>query len=59
MCITSLSVSALVFVVFALNFLVGFPFGGVKVGGYMGHLGMMLGSAVVGAYSYLTLPECR
>jgi len=57
LCIVSLVVSALVFLLFALDLIVGFPFGGA--GGLIGHIGMMFGAAVVGTFSYLTIPECK
>jgi hypothetical protein len=53
----SLVVSALVFLLFTLDLIVGIPFGGT--GGIVGHLGMMFGSAVIAAFSVLTIPECR
>jgi hypothetical protein len=57
LCIISLAVSALVFLLFTLNLILGIPFG--SGGGLWGHLGMMFGSAVVGAFSFLTISECR
>jgi len=57
LCIVSLSISALVFLLFLLDMIVGIPFGGV--GGLMGHLGMLTGAAVVGAFSVLTFRECQ
>ena len=57
LCIASLVVSALVFLLFTLDLIVGIPFGGA--GGLLGNLGMMFGSAVVGTFSFLTISECR
>ena len=57
LCVVSLIVSALVFLLFTLDLIAGIPFGGV--GGLLGHLGMMFGAAVVGTFSVLTVPECR
>jgi hypothetical protein len=57
LCIVSLIVSALVFLLFTLDLIAGVPFG--NVGGTLGHLGMMLGAAVVGTFCVLTLPECK
>ena len=57
LCIVSLVISALVFLLFTLDLIVGIPFGGV--GGLVGHLGMMFGAAVVGTFSVLTIPECQ
>ena len=57
LCIVSLVVSALVFLLFLLDMIVAVPFGGV--GGLMGHLGMIIGAAVVGAFSVFTFLECQ
>ena len=57
LCIISLVVSALVFLLFTLNLIAGVPFG--NAGGLPGHLGMMFGSAVVAAFSFLTISECE
>jgi len=57
LCIASLIVSAIVFLLFTLDLITGIPFG--SVGGLLGHLGMMFGAAVVGTFSVLTFPECR
>jgi hypothetical protein len=59
LCIVSLIISALVFLLFTLDLIASVPFGGTATSGLLGHLGMMFGSAVVGAFSVLTLPECR
>jgi len=53
----SLIISALVFLLFTLDLIVGIPFG--KVGGLLGNLGMMFGAAVIATFSVLTIPECR
>ena len=57
LCIISLVISALVFLLFTLDLIVGIPFSGS--GGLMGHLGIMFGAAVVATFSVLTIPECR
>jgi hypothetical protein len=57
LCIVSLVLSAIVFLLFTLDLIAGFPFGGV--GGLLGHLGMMFGAVVIGTFSVLTVPECR
>ena len=57
LCIVSLIISALVFLLFTLDLIAGFPFG--NAGGLVGHLGMMFGSAVIGAFSVLTFLECQ
>jgi len=57
LCIISLIISALVFLLFLLDWIVHVPFGGA--GGLVGHLGMIIGAAVIGAFSVLTFRECR
>ena len=57
LCIASLVISALVFLLFALDLVVKVPFGGA--GGLIGSLGMMFGAAVIGTFSVLTLPDCQ
>ena len=57
LCIISLVISALVFLLFTLDLIAGIPFGGN--GGLVGHLGIMFGAAVIGTFSVLTIPECR
>jgi len=57
LCIISLIVSALVFLLFLLDLIAGVPFGGV--GGLVGHLGILIGAAIIGAFSVLTFLECR
>jgi len=57
LCIVSLVISALVFLLFAVDMIAGIPFGGA--GGLVGHLGMVFGAAVIGTFSVLTFPECR
>jgi hypothetical protein len=57
LCIVSLVISAIVFLLFTLNLTVGIPFGGV--GSTLGHLGMMFGAIIVAVFSFLTIPECR
>ena len=55
LCIVSLVISALIFLLFSIDLVSGVPFGGV--GGLAGHLGMMFGAAVIGTFSFLTIPE--
>ena len=57
LCVISLIVSALVFLMFTLDLIAGVPFGGA--GGLLGHLGMIFGAAIVATFSFLTIPECR
>ncbi|MCL2709569.1 MAG: hypothetical protein FWE95_01710 [Planctomycetaceae bacterium] len=57
LCIVSLIVSALVLLLFLLNLIAGFPFGGA--GGLVGNLGMVIGAAIIGTFSFLTMQECR
>ena len=57
LCIISLILSAIVFLLFTLDLILGMPFGGS--GGLLGHIGMMFGAAMVAVFSVLTFPECR
>jgi len=57
LCIVSLIISALVFLLFLLDLIVQVPFGGA--GGLMGHLGMLIGATIIGTFSVLTFRECR
>jgi len=57
LCVVSLVISAIVFLLFALDLFSSIPFGGA--GGLLGHLGMMFGAVVVGVFSVITIPECR
>jgi hypothetical protein len=57
LCIVSLIISAIVFVLFLVDMIAQVPFGGV--GGLLGHIGMMFGAVVVGTFSVLTFRECR
>jgi len=57
LCIISLIVSVLVFLLFLLDLIAGIPFGGA--GGLMGHLGMITGAVIIGAFSVLTFLESR
>ena len=57
LCIISLIISALVFLLFTLDLIAKIPFGGSS--GLMGHLGIMFGAAVIATFSVLTIPECR
>jgi hypothetical protein len=55
LCVVSLVVSALVLVLFLLNLVASFPFGGA--GGMIGNGGMILGAGIIGAFSVLTFRE--
>ena len=57
LCIVSLVISALIFLLFTLDLIVGIPFGGAS--GLLGAAGLMTGSAIIAAFSALTLRECR
>ena len=57
LCMVSLVISALVFLLFTLDLIAGIPFG--NTGGLLGHLGMMFGAAVIGTFSVLTFSECQ
>lgn len=58
LCIISLVISAVVFLLFVLDLIVpSLAFGGA--GGLWGNLGMICGSLMVAVFSVLTLPECR
>ena len=57
LCVISLVISALVLLLFLIDLIAKVPFGGA--GGLWGHLGMMVGAAIVGTFSVLTYPECR
>jgi len=57
LCIVSLIISALVCLLFLVDMVAGIPFG--NAGGLMGHLGMVIGAAIIGAFSVLTFLECR
>jgi hypothetical protein len=56
LCVVSLIISALVFLLFTLDLAAGFPFGGA--GGLVGRLGRMFGAAVIAVFSALTFREC-
>jgi len=57
LCIVSLIISALVLLLFLLNLIASFPFGGA--GGTWGNLGMIFGAAVIATFSALTFLENR
>jgi hypothetical protein len=59
LCIISLIVSALVCLLFLLDMIAGIPFGGTEAGGLLGHLGIVIGAVIIGAFSVLTFLECR
>ncbi len=58
LCIVSLVVSSLVFLMFVLNMTVGFPFGNVA-GSTLANIGMIVSSLIVGTFSVLTFLEIR
>jgi hypothetical protein len=57
LCIISLIISALVLLLFLLDMIAGIPFGGA--GSFIGHLGMIIGAAIVGVFSVLTFLESQ
>lgn len=57
LCITSLAISGLLFLIFLLNLIAGIPFG--PAGGKLMDIGMIVGSGVVGTFSVLTFLEIR
>ncbi len=58
LCIISLVVSSLVFLLFVLNMTMGFPFGNVT-GSTPANIGMIIGSIIVGVFSVLTFLEIK
>ncbi len=57
LCIISLVVSVIIFLVFALNLAMGIPFG--PAGGLLMNLCMIFSSAIVGGFSVWTYLEIR
>ena len=58
LCIASLVVACIIFLVFLLNMLAGFPFGKAN-GAFLMNIGMLTGSLIVGVFSVLTYLEAR
>ena len=57
LCITSLVISSIVFLIFLLNLIAGIPFG--SAGGMLMNIGMIIGALIIGAFSVLTFLEAR
>jgi hypothetical protein len=57
LCIISLVISGIVFLIFLANMLAGIPFG--SAGGMLMNIGMIVGAAIVGTFSVLTFLESR
>ncbi|MGL4594629.1 MAG: hypothetical protein ACRCUY_07875 [Thermoguttaceae bacterium] len=57
LCITSLVIAAIVFLIFTLNLLAGIPFG--AKGGVIASIGMIVSSLTIGTFSVLTFLEIR
>lgn len=57
LCIFALSVSILLFLLFLLDLLAGFPFN--KEGGMLMNIGFLVITAILGTYSFLTLRTLR
>lgn len=57
LCIISLVISSLIFLLFVANMLVGVPFG--SSGGMLVNIGMIAGAIIVGTFSVLTFLEAR
>lgn len=58
LCIASLVVAAILFLVFLANMLTGMPFGNAD-GALLMNIGMLVGSLIVGIFSVLTYLEAR
>ncbi|MDR0870494.1 MAG: hypothetical protein LBN39_06840 [Planctomycetaceae bacterium] len=58
LCISSLVVACLIFLIFLANMLAGIPFGKPD-GSFLMNLGMLIGSLVVGVFSALTFLETK
>lgn len=57
LCIISLVISAIIFIIFLLNLIVKMPFG--DAGGIVMNICMILASGIIGAFSVLTFLETR
>lgn len=58
LCIASLVVAGLIFLIFLANMLAGVPFGKAD-GSFLMNIGMLVGSLFVGVFSVLTYLEAR
>ncbi len=58
LCIISLVISSIVFLLFVMNMLAGFPFGNVA-GSMPANIGMIVTSIIVGTFSVLTFLEIK
>ncbi len=58
LCITSLVIASIIFLLFVTNMVAGFPFGNVT-GSMPANIGMIVSSLVVGVFSVLTFLEMR
>lgn len=58
LCIISLVISCIIFLVFVMNMAAGVPFGNVEGAG-LANIGMIVGSLIVGLFSVLTFLEVR
>ncbi|MDR1963395.1 MAG: hypothetical protein LBQ50_06425 [Planctomycetaceae bacterium] len=57
LCIISLVISSIIFLVFLANMLIGVPFG--SAGGMLMNIGMIVGALIIGTFSVLTFLESR
>ncbi|MDR1925390.1 MAG: hypothetical protein LBQ66_13550 [Planctomycetaceae bacterium] len=57
LCIISISISCIVFLLFLLNLIAGIPF--TKDGGVLVNIGFIIGAVTVGAFGVLTYLEVR
>ena len=58
LCIISLVISCIIFLLFIMNMAAGVPFGKVE-GAFLANIGMIVGSLIVGVFSVLTFLEIR
>lgn len=58
LCIISLVISSIIFLIFLLNMIAGIPFGRVD-GMMLMNIGMVLGAGIIGTFSVLTFLEIR
>ncbi len=58
LCIVSLVISSIVFLLFVMNIAAGIPFGNVT-GSMPANIGMIVSSLVIGVFSVLTFLEIR
>ncbi|MDR2763266.1 MAG: hypothetical protein LBB88_11730 [Planctomycetaceae bacterium] len=57
LCIISLAVSSIVFLLFLLSLIIGMPF--TRDGGILANIGFIIGSITLGVFSVLTYLEVR